>query len=126
MNISAMDNRTLATFQNLIAGKIYSRAELIQMLYQNGLSGNIAGISVNRWNKGMTNSHFNSILFEFISRGKYKYLGLNHTYTGPTYWYGHSNNPIGLIGHWNNGAFVFAVNGINNFDEWIMGGFKYI
>lgn len=121
-----MNERLLQTFDNLTVGHIYSRAELNIMLAENGMSGNIAGISANRWNRGMTTANFHSILFEFIEKGQYRYIGPNHTYTGPTYWYGYGNNPIGLIGKWRDGVFEFSIDGINNFDEWIRLRFPYI
>jgi hypothetical protein len=120
-----MDKRLLDTFKNLIVGNIYSSSELDTMLKGNRLSGNIAGISVNRWNRGMTTRDFNSILFEFINIGQYIYLGPNHNYTGPSFWYGHGRKPIGIIGNWKDGEFTFSIEGINNFNEWKRNRFPY-
>ena len=119
-----MDEYILA-FQHLELG-LHTRADLQAILNENNLRGNITALTYNRWNRGMQIIDFNRLMFEYLNRNQYRYLGPNYNYNGPVYIYGHHINPQGIIGNWENGVFNFAIEGINNFVEWIDGGYQYL
>ncbi len=66
----------------------------------------------------MTIGDFNNLMFEWIARGQYRFLGLNSDYSGNCYFY-----PIGLsrilVGTWRQGRFIFTDNNINSYGEWL-------
>ena len=105
---------------------LYTRADLQTILNENNLPGNITALTYNRWNRGMQIIDFNRLMFEYLNRNQYRYLGPNYNYNGAVYIYGHHINPQGIIGNWENGVFNFAIEGINNFVEWIDGGYQYL
>lgn len=116
-NTIAMDERLINAFAQLNVGNDYSRNKLDSILNYFDLSGNITALTVNRWNKGMSLRDYESILFEYISTGEYKYLGPNHNYSGNTYLY-RGNTPYLLVGTWNKGKFKFAIPEIKSFLQW--------
>ena len=106
-------------FKQLVVGNEYSREELNTILVNNGYNGrNITAITYNRWNSGMTIGDFKNLMFEWIGRGQYKFLGLNSSYTGDCYWYPRRLPRI-LVGTWTEGKFIFADNNINSYGEWL-------
>lgn len=113
----AMDERLIIAFAQLNVGATYSTSELKEILKKNCPDGNIAALSINRWNKGMRLRDFESVLFEYVSIGEYKYLGPNHNYSGNTYLY-RENIPYLLVGTWNKGKFKFAIPEIKSFLQW--------
>lgn len=79
------------TFVDCEQGTIYTRSEIISMAKTKyGINeGSVipSDYCYNMVNKGKsadaTLERFN--IFEWISRGKYKYLGVNYQYSGPIY-----------------------------------------
>ena len=120
-----MDERLTIAFAQLNIGATFSTSELKKILKKNNLGGNIAALSVNRWNKGMHLRDFESILFEYISTGEYKYLGPKHNYSGNTYLY-RGNIPYLLVGTWNKGKFKFVIPEIKSFLQWKKANFPGI
>ena len=117
-----MNQRLLDTFGHLKPGHIYSSHILLHTLNKYNLRGNLSSISYNRWNKGMRLADFNNLLFEWISRGKYKFLGSNYPYTGKVCFFKH-DVPYKIIGYWNKGQLSFAHKGIITFADWKKGGY---
>jgi len=79
------------TFAQCALGNIYSRSEIIYMVKTKyGVNeGSIipSDYCYNLTNKGKTDdaSLDKFKIFEWISRGKYRYLGENYPYVGPVY-----------------------------------------
>lgn len=102
------------------ADEIYDTSFIKDELERHNISfpnaHNPPGLSYNRWNKGMTKPR---PLFEWISRGRLKFLGPSANYNGPVY-----NIPkdehgsICKIGEFINGEFWWSID-IDSFDRWI-------
>lgn len=79
------------TFANCEHGTIYSRSEIVKMVKtKHGVNeGSIipSDYCYNLTNEGiLDNSDLDKFkIFEWVSRGKYRYLGENHPYEGPVY-----------------------------------------
>ena len=75
---------------------------------------NPSAYSYNRWNKGMVSVF---PLFEWLERGKFKYLGPHNNFNGPILHF--PQNKKGLefeIGYWIDG--VFEIYNFQNFKDW--------
>lgn len=76
------------TFINCEIGTVYLRSEIIEMVHsKHGINRSSiipSDYCYNLVNKGkLANSELDKFkIFEWISRGKYKYLGENHPYEG--------------------------------------------
>ena len=75
---------------------------------------NPSAYSYNRWNKGMASIF---PLFEWLERGKFKYLGPNYNFNGPILHFPQNKKGFEFeIGYWNNG--VFEIYNYKNFKDW--------
>lgn len=116
-----VDENLINAFNHLTIGKEYKANCLNNILAKNNLSGNLAGISYNRWNRGMTVRDYETLMFEWVRRGVYKYLGVNYKYNGQTFLY-IGNETESLVGTWTNGEFEFSANDVHSFGQWITKG----
>jgi len=91
----------------------YESSEIEDFL--NGLNlHNPSAYSYNRWNIGMVDIF---PMFEWLERGKFKYLGPNYNFNGPILHFPHNKKGLEFeIGYWNDG--VFEIYNFQNFRDW--------
>lgn len=98
---------------NFVRNKEYESGEIEDFLKSLNLH-NPSAYSYNRWNKGMASIF---PLFEWMERGKFKYLGPNYNFNGPIRHF--PQNKKGLefeIGNWKDG--FFEIYNFQNFIDW--------
>jgi hypothetical protein len=104
----------LEKFENKFKRNVeYDSAEIENFLNSLNLH-NPSAYSYNRWNKGMLSIF---PLFEWLERGRYKYLGPNYNYNGIILHF--PQNKKGLefeIGNWEDG--VFKIYNFDSFKSW--------
>lgn len=97
-------------------GGVYKRDYIVNHLRKIERSGvyNPTALTYNQWNCGMS---FICPLFEIVSRGRYKYLGINADYDGETI-HKQQGYEERVIGYWTNGEFKFKDEDVRSLDEY--------
>lgn len=97
-------------------GEFYKRNYIENHLRKIERSGvyNPTALTYNQWNCGMS---FICPLFEIVSRGRYKYLGINADYDGETI-HKQQGYEERVIGYWTNGVFKFKHEDVRSLDEY--------
>ena len=95
-----IEEKILSTFQGK-EGKQFRRREIIDLVLKKYPGTNATSVIPSDYCYNMRNEGSNPDfrVFQFISRGQYKYLGLDYNYTGPEFWKGE------LFGEWKNGKY---------------------
>jgi len=118
-----LDDATVKAFDGKFKkGEIYGNQEIQPILSEfnkNGLDcprPNPTAYCYNRWNVNMSRPRN---LFEYVNRGRFKYLGYGANFTGKTVNAEKQNGYLErVVGYWKNGEFSFE-DGHDSFPAWV-------
>lgn len=118
-----LDEATIKAFDGKFKkGDIYGNQEIEPILLEFNRIGrdcprpNPTAYCYNRWNVNMSRPRN---LFEYVGRGRFKYLGYGAKFTGETVnAVRHNGGLERVVGTWKNGEFSFE-NGYDSFAAWV-------
>ncbi len=99
------------TFSNYPIGTLFTRDEIIHTIYvKHGINKSSiipSGYCYNITNLGkQADKEMNKFyIFEYVLRGKYKYLGKNYPYSGKVYHTPKGTGEVEIVGEWKNGRY---------------------